>query len=220
MPAGPVGQSGLQMSRIFPNTGTLQNRVLRSFTRLHLMIWCFHTVRLLLLKLSKTNFQPNLKQISTNSQPPTPIYIYIYRKSIYINSNHPRSSSSHGNPIHESQMPKLVNWDGLTMHEPITSFPRQKIGEGNPPRVRGLLVWSWQGSLKEITLAGCSYMKEKLWRFMIIMSAPWPNDGRSRSLSHGSDLLLRRSKVIARGAGGSVSSTWSGRGCVLSSEEI
>ena len=161
MPAGPVGQSGLQMSRIFPNTGTLQNRVLRSFTRLHLMIWCFHTVRLLLLKLSKTNFQPNLNQL------PTPqhlyiiyIYIYIYiRKSIYINSNHPRSSSSHGNPIHESQMPKLVNWDGLTMHEPITSFPRQKIGEGNPPRVRGLLVWSWQGSLKEITLAGVHIWK-------------------------------------------------------------
>lgn len=221
MPAGPVGQSGLQMSRIFPNTGTLQNRVLRSFTRLHLMIWCFHTVRLLLLKLSKTNFQPNLKQISTNSQPHnTYIYIYIYRKSIYINSNHPRSSSSHGNFIHESQMPKLVNWDGLTMHEPITSFPRQKLEKAPPKGFVGLLVWSWQGSLKEITLAGCSYMKEKLWHVIIIMSAPWPNDGRSRSLSHGSDLLLRRSKVIARGAGGSVSSTWSGRECVLSLEEI
>ena len=223
MPAGPVGQSGLQMSRIFPNTGTLQNRVLRSFTRLHLMIWCFHTVRLLLFSAIK-NQLPTKSQTNLN-QLPTPqhllIYIYIYRKSIYINSNHPRSSSSHGNFIHESQMPKLVNWDGLTMHEPITSFPRQKNWRRQPPKgFVGLLVWSWQGSLKEITLAGCSYMKEKLWHVMIIMSAPWLNDGRSRSLSHGSDLLLRRSKVIARGAGGSVSSTWSGRGCVLSSEEI
>ena len=170
--------------------------------------------------------KPTSNQISTKSQPtpnpPTPIYnVYIYRKSIYINSNHPRSSSSHGNFIHESQMPKLVNWDGLTMHEPITSFPRKKNWR-RQPRTGSLVCWfgSWQGSLKEITLAGVHIWKRSYDMSWSSWSAPWLNDGRSRSLSHGSDLLLRRSKVIARGAGGSVSSTWSGRGCVLSSEEI
>ena len=160
MPAGPVGQSGLQMSRIFPNTGTLQNRVLRSFTRLHLMIWCFHTVRLLLLKLSKTNFQPNLNQLPTpNTYLSISIYIYI-RKSIYINSNHPRSSSSHGNPIHESQMPKIgqLGWSHNAWAHHIISPPK-KLEKAPPKGFVGLLVWSWQGSLKEITLAGVHIWK-------------------------------------------------------------
>lgn len=82
-----------------------------------------------------TKSQTNLNQLPT----PQHLYIYIYRKSIYINSNHPRSSSSHGNFIHESQMPKLVNWDGLTMHEPITSFPRKKL-EKAPPTGSGFVA--------------------------------------------------------------------------------
>ena len=122
-----------------------------------------------------------------------------------------------------SMNPRCPNWStGMVSQcmSPSHHFPAKKIGEGTPPRGSGFVGLELTRIFKGNNLSRCSYMKEKLWHVMIIMSAPWPNDGRSRSLSHGSDLLLRRSKVIARGAGGSVSSTWSGRECVLSLEEI